>query len=489
MLVVEDERHIRDLVALHLQLEGWVTTAAGDGHEALRLAREERFDLVILDLMLPGLDGWTVLRAIRRESINQDVPVLLLTARREEADKVLGLESGADDYLTKPFGVRELVARARALTRRRRPLAETTAAGASPPAVRFQHVVIDPARRRASVDGRDVDLTAREFDLLYLLLSNPGIVFSRATLLARVWKGEAYVTERSVDTLVKRLRRKIERDPPLPRSSSRCGALGTEPPMSDPLWYRSLYWRIGLGFIVCVTGLLVAQGLLFLWLTGRGGGPLGDQSPQRLAELVASDISAALDTDPELNVDEYVQRQFGRVRQPFLVVLADGRLVQNREFALRRPLVRAARLALRRSMAFEPRRRSRRFEGPHESSRGEPWSAWSCRSSVGGRLFLPCASMGRRSRRRRSRCSWLEPLPWRSLSFARRATGSGRSSARRRQLARATPARARRSAAVTRWRCWRGRSTVWRRISMPALGSCRPPTARGVSSSRMCHTS
>ncbi|MGH9160492.1 MAG: response regulator [Vicinamibacteraceae bacterium] len=108
VLVVEDERHIRDLVALHLELEGWSATAVGDGHAALRLAREERFDLVILDLMLPGLDGLTVLRAVRRESINRDVPVLLLTARREEADKVLGLESGADDYLTKPFGVREL---------------------------------------------------------------------------------------------------------------------------------------------------------------------------------------------------------------------------------------------------------------------------------------------------------------------------------------------------------------------------------------------
>ncbi|MPZ19405.1 MAG: response regulator [Luteitalea sp.] len=216
VLVVEDERHIRDLVALHLQLEGWSTSSAGDGREALRLAREERFDLVILDLMLPGLDGLTVLRAVRRESINQDVPVLLLTARREEADKVLGLESGADDYLTKPFGVRELVARARALTRRRRTLPEITTAGANQPPVHLQHVAIDPARRRASVDGRDVDLTAREFDLLYLLLSNPGIVFSRRTLLARVWKGEAFVTERSVDTLVKRLRRKIERDPATP---------------------------------------------------------------------------------------------------------------------------------------------------------------------------------------------------------------------------------------------------------------------------------
>lgn len=134
--------------------------------------------------------------------------------------------------------------------------------------------------------------------------------------------------------------------------------------MSDPIWYRSLYWRIGLGFIVCVTGLLVAQGLLFLWLTGHGGGPLGSQSPQRLVELVASDISAALDTDPQLDIEEYVREQFGRVRQPFLVVLVDGRLVQNRAFALPPRLVRSARVALRHSRAFEHLRHLRRLHGP-----------------------------------------------------------------------------------------------------------------------------
>ncbi|MGH9160494.1 MAG: hypothetical protein ACRD2X_10995, partial [Vicinamibacteraceae bacterium] len=134
--------------------------------------------------------------------------------------------------------------------------------------------------------------------------------------------------------------------------------------MSDPIWYRSLYWRIGLGFIVCVTGLLVAQGLLFLWLSGHGSGSLGGHSPQRLAQLVASDISAALDADPGLDIEDYVRTQFGHVRQPFLVALADGRLVQNRAFALPPPLVRVARLALRRSASFEHLRRHRRFGGP-----------------------------------------------------------------------------------------------------------------------------
>src|SRR6476659_2879062 len=119
VLVVEDDRHIRDLVVLHLELEGLTPVAAADGTEGLRLAKADPFDLLILDVMLPGLDGVTVCRAVRRESMNGDVPILMLPARREESDKVLGLESGADDYLTKPFGIREFIARVRALLRRR----------------------------------------------------------------------------------------------------------------------------------------------------------------------------------------------------------------------------------------------------------------------------------------------------------------------------------------------------------------------------------
>src|SRR5512145_444402 len=217
VLVVEDERHIRDLVVLHLRLEGLTPVAVGDGSEALRLARSEPFDLVVLDLMLPGLDGVTVCRAIRRERTNGDVPILMLTARREESDKVLGLESGADDYLTKPFGVRELVARVRALLRR--PRASRLASGALETAqpVTAGGLTVDPARRQARTDGREIDLTAHEFDLLYLLASNRGIVFSREALVQRVWGDDTHVTERSVDTLIKRLRRKIEPDPDEPR--------------------------------------------------------------------------------------------------------------------------------------------------------------------------------------------------------------------------------------------------------------------------------
>ena len=212
VLVVEDEINIRQLVALHLRLEHAEPVEAADGNIALELARRQRFDLVILDLMLPGLDGVTVCRAIRRESANTDTPILMLTARREESDKVLGLDSGADDYLTKPFGVRELMARVRALLRRS--AARTDAVPQGP--IAYRHITVDPARRRVRVGSRDVALTGNEFQLLAVLLSNPGIVFSREALLARVWKDQTHVTVRSVDTLVKRLRRKIEAAPAEP---------------------------------------------------------------------------------------------------------------------------------------------------------------------------------------------------------------------------------------------------------------------------------
>ncbi len=224
VLVVEDEAHIRELVCLHMQLEGYTCIPVGDGRQALQIAGQQKLDLIVLDLMIPGLDGLTVCRAIRREGLNRDVPILILTARREEADKVLGLESGADDYLAKPFSVRELVARAHALLRRVRrasaAAAETeptaSAADLVPRTVSVHGVELDPARRTARVRGRDVDLTNQEFNLLLLFAEHPGIVFSRTALLSKIWKGDTFVTERSVDTLVKRLRHKIEADPANP---------------------------------------------------------------------------------------------------------------------------------------------------------------------------------------------------------------------------------------------------------------------------------
>ena len=216
VLVVEDEPNIRELVCLHLGHEGYACDGVGDGAEALRRAEDERFDLLVLDVMIPGLDGLSVCRAVRNGRTNYDVPILMLTARREESEKVLGLESGADDYLTKPFGVRELVARARALLRRPRQSARVEPGDAVPP-VRVRGIEIDSDRRRVSVEGRGVDLTDQEFRLLHLLATHAGIVFSREALLAKIWRGDTFVTVRSVDTLVKRLRRRIEADSAHPR--------------------------------------------------------------------------------------------------------------------------------------------------------------------------------------------------------------------------------------------------------------------------------
>jgi DNA-binding response OmpR family regulator len=208
VLVIDDEEVIRELVCLQLGLSGYDCVAVPDGHCGLERARTELFDLIVLDLLMPGIDGISVCCAIRREAENPETPILMLTSRREENDKVLGLGSGADDYLTKPFSVRELVARAGALTRRSR-------ASVAPVPARQRMIVarglsIDPDRRRVTVEGTPVDLTSQEFSLIFTLASRPGIVFSREALLAQVWRGEVFVSERSVDELVKRVRQKIE---------------------------------------------------------------------------------------------------------------------------------------------------------------------------------------------------------------------------------------------------------------------------------------
>lgn len=208
VLVVEDDPHIRELVCLHLGLEGYRCEPLGTGTDALKALGERTVDLVVLDVMLPGVDGIAICRAMRRQGPNRQTPVLMLTARREESDTVLGLESGADDYLTKPFGVRELVARVNALTRR----ASGHGDDAPQPVLSVHGIELDSARRTVRVRGALVETTRQEFALLHTLASQPGIVFSRHRLLAKVWQGQAFVTERSVDTLVKRVRKKIEAD-------------------------------------------------------------------------------------------------------------------------------------------------------------------------------------------------------------------------------------------------------------------------------------
>lgn len=211
VLVVEDDRVIADAVTRRLVAEGYAVDAVHDGLAAVAAAQATRYDAVVLDLMLPGLGGLEVCRRIQRDD---PVPVLMLTARDEEADRVVGLAVGADDYLTKPFSPRELVARVAALLRRvdrARQLAGTGTGSDAP--LRRGGLVIDEAARRVSVDGTDVHLTRTEFDLLVVLARRPGRVVDRDRLLAEAWKAEEAhldgVSSRTVDSHVKALRRKI----------------------------------------------------------------------------------------------------------------------------------------------------------------------------------------------------------------------------------------------------------------------------------------
>jgi DNA-binding response OmpR family regulator len=211
VLVVEDDSSIRELLQLHLGLAGYDVEEEGNGRAALERARRTRFDLLVLDVMLPGLDGVSVCRALRSAGANIETPILMLTARDTEADTVIGLESGADDYLTKPFGIRELQARVLAVTRRHG-RGETVEPASGSPAVVAPGLTMDVARRQVVAHDQRVDLTRQEFDLLHHLATHPGMVFSRSRLLETAWTNDTY-TERTVDTVVSRLRKKLERDP------------------------------------------------------------------------------------------------------------------------------------------------------------------------------------------------------------------------------------------------------------------------------------
>ena len=208
ILIVEDERELNNLLRRHLEDEGHQVLQAFDGAGALDVAQHEHPDLVILDWMLPRLDGMEVCRRLRRTSI---VPILMLTARAEEVDRVLGLEVGADDYLTKPFSIRELLARVRAIFRRIELQQSQSGSAEMPPAVLEDGPLrIDIGEHIASLSGRPIELTPKEFDLLALLVRNPGRAFARDFLLERVW-GHDYggLDTRTVDTHVLRLRKKL----------------------------------------------------------------------------------------------------------------------------------------------------------------------------------------------------------------------------------------------------------------------------------------
>jgi DNA-binding response OmpR family regulator len=206
VLVVEDEAQIAGLVRDALMAAGYNVSVAGDGVEAMRLLARGSFDLVVLDWMLPGIDGLEVCRRIRAQSIT---PILMLTARAEEVDRVLGLEVGADDYLTKPFSMRELQARARALLRRVELMRGAQPGTEAPATLHVGDLTVDVEGRTASIGASPLDLTPKEFDLLRLLAQHPGRAYSRDFLLGEIW-GEEYVGfDRTVDTHIVRLRRKL----------------------------------------------------------------------------------------------------------------------------------------------------------------------------------------------------------------------------------------------------------------------------------------
>lgn len=211
-LVVEDERPIRELLQLHLTNAGYRVSECRDGEAAVQLLLERVFDVIVLDVMLPGLDGVAVCRAARRGGPNVESPILMVTARDTESDKVVGLDSGADDYIAKPFGIREFVARVKAVTRRHA-RAQATDEPVGRSTLTRGPLIIDPEKRRVTVHGRPVTLTHQEFDLLHRLAARRGLVFSRSALLHSVWKDDSYVTERTVDAVVSRIRRKVEDDP------------------------------------------------------------------------------------------------------------------------------------------------------------------------------------------------------------------------------------------------------------------------------------
>ena len=208
VLVAEDDPAIRELLAHHLQREGFDVLAVSDGNAALRAGREVA-DIVVLDIGLPAIDGLEVARTLRREKC--DVPIIMLTARVDEIDRVVGFELGADDYICKPFSPREVIARVKAVLRRSGAPAE-----AKPAVLNFGRLEIDEAAREVRVDGRDVKLKPREFALLLALASNPGVALSRRTLLEKVWGFDFDGDERTVDVHVRRVRLKIEEEQDLP---------------------------------------------------------------------------------------------------------------------------------------------------------------------------------------------------------------------------------------------------------------------------------
>lgn len=210
ILIVDDEKNIVDILKYNLQKESFDTLEAYDGRQAIEIAEREKPDLIILDIMLPEIDGFTVCRRLRQ---TMQTPILMLTAREEEVDKVLGLELGADDYITKPFSPRELMARVKANLRR---VADEAAPTRTDDVIRISDLEINTSRYEVKRGGTVIDLTLREFELVKFLAMQKGQVFTRETLLEKVWGYEYFGDVRTVDVTVRRLREKLEKDPSKP---------------------------------------------------------------------------------------------------------------------------------------------------------------------------------------------------------------------------------------------------------------------------------
>jgi two-component system alkaline phosphatase synthesis response regulator PhoP len=212
ILVVDDDPEIVRLLRAYLEQGSYRVSTANDGENALRILRRERPNLMILDLMLPDRDGWDITRVVRADANLSYLPIIMLTARIEDSDKIIGLELGADDYITKPFNPREVVARVRAVLRR----TQAGSSAESAPILEWGAIRLDVARRMVTVSGQSVDLTPTEFDILRTLMENPGYVFTRSSLIERSLGYDYESLERTLDTHIKNLRRKIEPDPKQP---------------------------------------------------------------------------------------------------------------------------------------------------------------------------------------------------------------------------------------------------------------------------------
>ena len=211
ILIVEDEPSLAEVTGLYLKRAGFQVQFAYDGKQAMAILEKQIPDFVIMDIMLPEIDGISLTRWLRDRS---DVPIIMVTARREEVDRISGLEMGADDYVVKPFSPQELVSRVRAVLRR---TGRDQAEAESERAMSFESISIDPRTRVVTVKESVVDLTAKEFDMLYLLARHPKQVFTRDQLLERVWGGAEYIDPGTVTVHVRRLREKIETDPSKPK--------------------------------------------------------------------------------------------------------------------------------------------------------------------------------------------------------------------------------------------------------------------------------